>query len=1469
MSRTMNHRAKRVCLTVLLVWASAAFAADDPTDALAQTLLAKAGIHATVCELPRVGDGALAAALARQGIAQVHALAPDAKAAEAARKPAAADGALGSQVVIETGKPNLLPLGDWVADLLVVADATDRNLADISTAEVFRVLSPYRGVAIVGNPAKGAVSKKALDKWAKGLGGNATITKDDSGLWAVVKMPALKGGDDWGHFYHKADGNPVSDDTVISRGAFSLQCLDKPRSSDKWGTIVAAAGRVFWVPGNFDDWMAVGNELVARNMYNGQILWRRPLEIPFGRNDSLLIATADRVYLKNKNNVLVLNPETGGEITRIVATDEQSSVRWLLLDSAVLITLIGDPQGVILPGPPGVNSHNHAANTEIRTFSGRELAGWDAATGKRLWTFAEKRIDPGKLAARDGRLFFYANNNYAACLDLRNGKQLWKTVAPITDPIRPFCIDWMLNTQITGRQQSLASKDVYLIASPSHGQTQAFSTTDGHLLWQWSAGYPWDDKKSWSGRGQGQHQLRSKTWKQLMYPLVLDNILLGRGISLDPLTGKPADRKVRGYDMGGCGHMTATSKGLLMMQGGGVYDIADGQVLALNFMKNQCGGGGGAIANGVMLRTAHSCVCPEWSGFTVTRSSSSRPKHSTARLERGAAAVPAPEKTEKGDWSTYRATPERSASSVALVAEKANIRWMYTPPRSGRRPVGKGGWFSYEPDGNPSQAIAVGDRIWFGTAEGALVCLDRQTGEERWRYWTAGQIVSAPTWYEGRLYAGSCDGWVYCLDAANGGLIWRYRVAPSERRLMVQGYLSSVWPALANVLVHDDTVFVSAGLMSQLDGTVFCALNARTGEPRWEKRYENLFLQDSTPSIMTDGGRNARLDAKIDTSATHGAPEALFHAMYWGPALSVTVSRLKPGGECKVRLYFVEPWEKDKGRRIFDIAVNGAVKLEKFDLIEAAGGQNKAVMREIPATIDPQGKLTIRLTQSDICKNNCVISAIQVLMADKVTAAFQTGGRGVPEAGFLDSLNLSKNMPFLPAANGQMAWYGDRVWFKSSIYGPIVCDPGSGDMKRAVDIAKTIRDMNLRQGYPDHAARSTWGRSRGQDIGILPGGWVVLGGRQIFTPNAGVNQGRNRVMFLNATADQAGKDSKGFPSCLVIAVDDRRSDIPAWDSREAVVYFGGKSRFQLCRGFSAALTADAVTNVFDPKTSRYWNAGVRRASKLSLAPERCRPVLPDDLHKAYGYYISSPILANNAVVYIMGSSVAAVQRSDRKLLWSVEMPVPPLPGGLSLTRAGDVLVPLLDGRIACVGAGEPAIAQAEPAHAQQPGLILQTYDFSSVRPDKPLGSQWVDKKITAIPLAAEIAAMKSASMTILPAFAELNQACAHPTLVRLRGSIEVPETAVYRFHINHKMDGRTRLTVFDASRRFAEYSVTRGKHFHAQPRPLLLEKGRHPIELIGYQLGDALQIGLDWQKGDGPRTPVSAEALWHDESGKP
>ena len=137
----------------------------------------------------------------------------------------------------------------------------------------------------------------------------------------------------------------------------------------------------------------------------------------------------------------------------------------------------------------------------------------------------------------------------------------------------------------------------------------------------------------------------------------------------------------------------------------------------------------------------------------------------------------------------------------------------------------------------------MGDRVYFGTAAGIIRCLDRKTGKESWNYPTAGRIISAPTFWEGKLYVGSGDGCVYCLNAQDGSLLWRYRVAPVERRIMVYGHLMSAWPINANVLVEPSTdagpggavAYASAGLIGSAGGTYLCALDARTGKPRWER----------------------------------------------------------------------------------------------------------------------------------------------------------------------------------------------------------------------------------------------------------------------------------------------------------------------------------------------------------------------------------------------------------------------------------------------------------------------------------------------------------------------------------------------------------------------------------------------------------------------------------------------------------
>jgi len=705
--------------------------------------------------------------------------------------------------------------------------------------------------------------------------------------------------------------------------------------------------------------------------------------------------------------------------------------------------------------------------------------------------------------AANGRVCLYANRLYAACLDLKSGTPLWKTAAPIAEPKGPG-MGWIdghatVKNMSIHRQGATVAKDVYLISYLPHRQCQAFSATDGRLLWDRMHGPVGSDP-----------QEASLASGRMMFGY---NVVMGHNIIerkewqkssdiFDLLTGKPVSPGTR-FSYGGCGRFTGLASGMLFGQVGEIYDVKANQwVLSYN-AKSSCGTGQ-FVADGLLFKVAANCSgCSEWRGFFASRSVPKREMRTGARLEKGVAGEPKEVAGDASDWLTYRSDASRKGSSAATVAAGATVRWTFAPIRPENSVPGEGGGY-FGPDHNPTAPISVGERVFFGTADGAVVCLDRKTGTEAWRYWTAGRIMSSPTWWQGRVYAGSCDGWVYCLDAATGALAWRYRVAPEERRIMVLGHLSSAWPIMANVLAKDGALFAAGGLVGQIGGSVLCALDARTGKPRWEKQFT-------------------------------GAASA--------------------------------------------------------------------------------------------------------------------------------------------SASGQLAWYAGRLWWHVGDSGILVADPATGDVRPAAD----SEQLKKKGG-------GTWCGSRGQDIGVLPGGWIVFGGRQFNLPLGDV-QPRNSSCFLRADPEGAPLDGKGLPTAIVLNDSHEFDAIPVWDADETLL-FGKPPGWKidqippiLCRGLAEALTTKASV-----RPEGAWNSGVKLAAKLALAPDQQRAVFPEGM-KFRGLH--SPILAANAVVFLTGDGnrwrVVAVNRADHTLLWDVELPGHPLLNGLALTRAGSVLAPLNDGRLVCVG----------------------------------------------------------------------------------------------------------------------------------------------------------------------------------------
>ena len=411
----MKHPLVFLLLSSLL-WACPA--AAEKTRLLSQHVIALSGRKVGICSLPRCGTGALAVEMAQNSQLLIHAMSENPAEVAAARKAADDAGLLGRTVYVEEGGVSKNPLADWCADLLVVDDASDADLDRIVQQEVRRVLSPYRGVAVVGRAkALGAgLTRARLETWLKGLeipGGK--IVEDDFGLWAVATMPPLAGGDDWTHYAHGADQNRLSKDDTL-KWPYLIQWTAKPYYDGKFDIAVAAGGRLFRANVTLAVDRTKTDGIIARSAYNGSVLWKRKTADDFGTFGSLIVATPEVVYVKDGNGVLCLDAETGTERKRFSLSDDpQIECRWLMLQDGVLVAVLGRrPKEKSLRGLPSVltdgngdtknwgnTPHNFGIHQNwFQEYDrGTELVATDVASGEELLAIGGPRDRSGQ----DGR----------------------------------------------------------------------------------------------------------------------------------------------------------------------------------------------------------------------------------------------------------------------------------------------------------------------------------------------------------------------------------------------------------------------------------------------------------------------------------------------------------------------------------------------------------------------------------------------------------------------------------------------------------------------------------------------------------------------------------------------------------------------------------------------------------------------------------------------------------------------------------------------------------------------------------------------------------------------------------------------------------------------------------------------------------------------------------------------------------
>ena len=152
------------------------------------------------------------------------------------------------------------------------------------------------------------------------------------------------------------------------------------------------------------------------------------------------------------------------------------------------------------------------------------------------------------------------------------------------------------------------------------------------------------------------------------------------------------------------------------------------------------------------------------------------------------------------------------------------------------------------------EPVVMGKTMFIGSSRNDSVrALATDTGAEKWVFYADGPVRFAPVAWQGRLYLVSDDGWLYCLDAETGGVVWKSRGGPTDRKVLGNKRLISMWPARGAPVIVDDTVYWAASIWPFM-GIFISALDAETGDVVWENDGSGSIFMKQPHNSPSFGG---------------------------------------------------------------------------------------------------------------------------------------------------------------------------------------------------------------------------------------------------------------------------------------------------------------------------------------------------------------------------------------------------------------------------------------------------------------------------------------------------------------------------------------------------------------------------------------------------------------------------------------
>ena len=109
------------------------------------------------------------------------------------------------------------------------------------------------------------------------------------------------------------------------------------------------------------------------------------------------------------------------------------------------------------------------------------------------------------------------------------------------------------------------------------------------------------------------------------------------------------------------------------------------------------------------------------------------------------------------DWAMFRGNPRLTGVTDARLPDKPVLRWTFKTGAEVK-----------------SSAAIVGDRVFVGSGDSNLYCLNLADGKKIWSFRSDGPVESSPLVLDGTVFFGTANTNVYAVDAATGKPVWSF-----------------------------------------------------------------------------------------------------------------------------------------------------------------------------------------------------------------------------------------------------------------------------------------------------------------------------------------------------------------------------------------------------------------------------------------------------------------------------------------------------------------------------------------------------------------------------------------------------------------------------------------------------------------------------------------------------------------------